>query len=578
MRIVQRPLIWRAILAIALFLLSLSPALAATITVDATCSLADAITSANTDSSTGGCAAGNGVDTIVLSANVPLSALLPNITSKMTIQSQGGSFTISGEKSHRIFSVDSSGNLTIKNLTLTNGAANDGGAAIKSLGGTLTIENSSIQNSVETSAGGGGIHVLGGTLSIINSTLAGNQTSGYGGAILLEGSNLTMTLTNVTIYDNRSTSSGGGISINGGTTTITNSTIANNTSSGSGGGIYQASGNLTLIHVTLVNNQTDEAFGSGGLLALSGVTKIHNSILANNGGSGDCEGILSENSGNLIEIYTHDFILDPCSLPAVSSDPELGQLTGSPAYYPLYIGSPAIDAANAAYCANTDQRGVSRISTACDIGAYEGSIPKPSKETGSRTLSPTTARTQPQKTCPLLLPAIAVTDLTGATQCQRIDAEGVGIQSVIDRGIVDAVDVWSYVGAGTQVCFQASGSSFSFLDAATAPRTVRSLPLHIIDGKTCTFIDGHGSVVLHPGVPIAQPVEAAGSPHSGGSCQAVTTDALNLRASANGEIMTGLAAGITLDVVAHADGWVEVDFYGRSGWVSADYVRLTGEC
>ncbi len=178
-----------------------------------------------------------------------------------------------------------------------------------------------------------------------------------------------------------------------------------------------------------------------------------------------------------------------------------------------------------------------------------------------------------------------MTDLTGSTQCQRIDAGGIGIPAVIDRGVVDAVDVWSYIASGTRICFLASGGSFSFLDAATAPRTARSLPLQIIDGKTCTFIDSPGSVVLHPGVPIAQPittvsqpVEAGGSPQSWENCQVVTTDALNLRESVNGEIMTGLAAGITLEAVSRVDDWVEVDFYGRSGWVSAGYVRLTGEC
>ena len=43
-----------------------SPALAATIPVNASCTLVNAITAANTDTATGGCPAGNGADTIVL--------------------------------------------------------------------------------------------------------------------------------------------------------------------------------------------------------------------------------------------------------------------------------------------------------------------------------------------------------------------------------------------------------------------------------------------------------------------------------------------------------------------------------
>ena len=42
-----------------------SPGLAATIPVNANCTLIDAITAANTDTATGGCPAGSGVDTIV---------------------------------------------------------------------------------------------------------------------------------------------------------------------------------------------------------------------------------------------------------------------------------------------------------------------------------------------------------------------------------------------------------------------------------------------------------------------------------------------------------------------------------
>ena len=52
---------------------------AATITVDgATCTLADAITAANTNTATGGCDTGSaGADTLNLTANIGLTAALP---------------------------------------------------------------------------------------------------------------------------------------------------------------------------------------------------------------------------------------------------------------------------------------------------------------------------------------------------------------------------------------------------------------------------------------------------------------------------------------------------------------------
>ena len=59
---------WRMPLAGVALMLALgqSPGLAATIPVNASCTLINAITAANTDTATGGCPAGNGADTIVL--------------------------------------------------------------------------------------------------------------------------------------------------------------------------------------------------------------------------------------------------------------------------------------------------------------------------------------------------------------------------------------------------------------------------------------------------------------------------------------------------------------------------------
>jgi hypothetical protein len=60
-----------------------------------------------------------------------------------------------------------------------------------------------------------------------------------------------------------------------------------------------------------------------------------------------------------------------------STNPNLDALIGSPAYFPLLSGSPAINAGNDAICAaapvsNTSQNGVTRPQgTHCDIGSYE---------------------------------------------------------------------------------------------------------------------------------------------------------------------------------------------------------------
>jgi hypothetical protein len=84
---------------------------AATITVDGVCTLADAITAANTNSATGSCIAGDvGPDTIDLQTNVTLGAVMPTITSVITLEGNG--FTVSGNNSVRVFNVQSGGDLT----------------------------------------------------------------------------------------------------------------------------------------------------------------------------------------------------------------------------------------------------------------------------------------------------------------------------------------------------------------------------------------------------------------------------------------------------------------------------------
>src|SRR5262245_37053369 len=86
--------------ALALALSNAPPAQAASITVNGTCSLIDAITAANTDTATGGCSAGSGADTITLpGGTITLTSInngsggtangLPQITSTITIDGNG---------------------------------------------------------------------------------------------------------------------------------------------------------------------------------------------------------------------------------------------------------------------------------------------------------------------------------------------------------------------------------------------------------------------------------------------------------------------------------------------------------
>ena len=183
---------WRwlllALLLVALALYS-TPAYASAITVDGTtCSLVNAITAANTDTATGGCAAGSGADTIELQSDVTLTAVnngtngLPQITSEITIEGNG--FTIArgaGAPNFRILQVNASGNLTLNATTISGGNASFGGGLDNT--GLLTLNNSTVSNN--DAIFGGGINNKS-LLTLSNSTISGNSAFGTGAAIVTE--------------------------------------------------------------------------------------------------------------------------------------------------------------------------------------------------------------------------------------------------------------------------------------------------------------------------------------------------------------------------------------------------------
>ena len=211
---------------------------AASITVNDTCSLANAITAANTDTATGGCAAGSGVDTITLTGNLtlpttesdivyvprgrfhPAPVAVPIIASNITIE--GGGYTISGDNAYRIFHI-SSGTVTINNVALTKGSAHRAeGGAIYVAGGNVTITNSSFTDN--TAYWGAAIY-SNGTLSIRNSVFNANEAVLQAGAI--KNAIGTLTITSSTFTNNSAHDNSGAI-MNGGTLSIANSTFSGN--------------------------------------------------------------------------------------------------------------------------------------------------------------------------------------------------------------------------------------------------------------------------------------------------------------------------------------------------------------
>jgi CSLREA domain-containing protein len=306
------------------------------------CSLREAITAANTNTTFGGCTAGSpiGGDTILLPAGTySLTRAGPNedgnttgdldITSDLTITGQVTGATIQAGGIDRALDILSGASATLNNLTITGGHSPNGkdgeadGGGIRN-GGILTLNYVIVtgnQAGDGTGGGadgadggdGGGIYSNGSALTIINSTISDNLAGtgedsttyghgGNGGGLSTDGG--TTTITNSTIRDN--TAGPGGISntygFGGkgggcfftGTSTITGSTISGNTAGsspsyngGDGGGIY-ANSSVTLINSTVSGNVSGSSTavnrypGNGGGLTLSAPTLIRYSTIYDN--------------------------------------------------------------------------------------------------------------------------------------------------------------------------------------------------------------------------------------------------------------------------------------------------------
>ena len=95
-----------------ILLLCFVPALATDYTLDDDCSLSDALRAANADMERGECPAGDGADTITLTADITLDGELPRIISEITVD--GAGFTISGDGEWRVFYVEWAARLPCK--------------------------------------------------------------------------------------------------------------------------------------------------------------------------------------------------------------------------------------------------------------------------------------------------------------------------------------------------------------------------------------------------------------------------------------------------------------------------------
>ncbi len=184
-----------------------------------------------------------------------------------------------------------------------------------------------------------------------------------------------------------------------------------------------------------------------------------------------------------------------------------------------------------------------------------------------------------------LLPDIVVRNWLLGAQGQRLAEAWQTGAPELSRGFVDAVDLWSYITPGIEVCFRRSGTSIIFIDTAKIPRSQTALSVYIdSQGMVCGIINSPGIVVLMADGTGAPPT-ASPAPATGGEstkllndCIVTTQVWLNFRASPSGAVLYTLAPAVSLTAEQYRDGWYQVDFYGEKGWLSADYVTPEGAC
>jgi hypothetical protein len=239
----------------------------------------------------------------------------------------GGTLTVDGNQSHRVFQVSFRKRVELRGFLVTGGTTvngDEGGGGIYNNDGTLTLTKSTVSGNTaaggsyhadppSTRGNGGGIYNRGqGTLTLTKSTVSGNTATpdtsgefstsegGSGGGIYNSG---LLTLNDSTVSDNSALTAhhilggfagaGGGIYTNEGTMTLTNSEVSGNSGESIGGGIYNHQGTITLTNSTVLDNSTEG--DGGGIYNHRGTITLTNSTVSRNNfhGIGNYEGTIT---------------------------------------------------------------------------------------------------------------------------------------------------------------------------------------------------------------------------------------------------------------------------------------------
>ena len=308
---------------------------AATITVDngtstsasdGSCSLPEAIANANNNNQihtgAGECPAGSSAltDTITLGTDVTLTIVgsvwngnngLPVVQSAIILDGDNHIIERSNAISDtfRIIAIDQTGNVTLQNLTLRNGSAqntdggtttDDDGGAIFSMGAlnisdgiftdntaanrggflwhssTTTIRDITISSN-SAGSDGGGVYSSDANLIVANNVVTQNIASGWGGGFMV--SERTVTISSSILSENVAVRGGAITTTNGGSLVMSDSEIIGNMAT-YGGGLYYADG-YGIVRDTEISGNT-ATYGGGLAVRVDCSIRIVNIMLTDN--------------------------------------------------------------------------------------------------------------------------------------------------------------------------------------------------------------------------------------------------------------------------------------------------------
>jgi hypothetical protein len=180
--------------------------------------------------------------------------------------------------------IDNTGKLTIGSSTFNQNTAGYYGAGIANeVGATLTISQGIFSNN--SARDGAGIN-SNGDLTVRDSTLTGNAVTDFGGGFSGGGS---ASFDNTTFYGNSAGILGGGINEGDGTLTLRNCNISGNTATLYGGGMEVSNSVTTVSDCTITGNTAQVWFGGGiasGEFGIARLTVSHSTFSGNSAHDG----------------------------------------------------------------------------------------------------------------------------------------------------------------------------------------------------------------------------------------------------------------------------------------------------